>query len=325
MRKVLVTGAAGFIGMHVAIRFLRDGWFVIGLDSINDYYEQSLKHDRLKEIQDVAVECDRDFKFYKEDLNSDVWDSLLLDEVDAVIHLAGQAGVRYSIENPQAYLESNIIGFQRVIDFVRFAGIANFVYASSSSVYGMDSQKPFSEESPCNSPESFYAATKKANELVAHSYQSIFGLDSIGLRFFTVYGPWGRPDMAPMLFAKAALRGDAIDVFNYGNQRRDFTYIDDIVEGICLTVGLGGDLKGAHVFNIGRGEPVGLLDFITKLEEALGVVIKKNLIASQPGDVTETFASINKLQALTGYTPQVCLNDGIGKFVAWLRDYKKIT
>ena len=265
MARVLITGAAGFIGMHTAIRFLKEGWDVTGLDNMNDYYSVQMKEDRLKEIMSVAVAMNRNFSFFREDLNSDIWHDFQHIHFDALIHLAAQAGVRYSIENPMVYLESNVIGFQKVLDFVSLKKIEKFAYASSSSVYGKDSPQPFLESHPCNSPESYYAATKKANELMAFSYFKTNNVSSIGLRFFTVYGPWGRPDMAPMLFANAVINRNPITVFNHGNQKRDFTFIDDIVDGIYSLMKLNKFPKDSLIMNIGNGSPVELMEFISIL------------------------------------------------------------
>ena len=237
MAKVLITGAAGFIGMHTAIEFLLKGWDVVGVDSMNNYYSSQLKQDRLEEIENTALKPETGkFVFYKKDLNSEVWEELEKFSINAVIHLAAQAGVRYSLTNPQAYIESNVLGFQRVLEYVVKKEVESFFYASSSSVYGNVGRGDLTEESACNTPESYYAATKIANELMAHSYSKTHSLDSVGLRFFTVYGPWGRPDMAPWIFANAALNNETIKVFNYGKQSRDFTYVGDLVDRIYKLV-----------------------------------------------------------------------------------------
>lgn len=323
MPRVLITGAAGFIGMHTAIRFLREGWDVVGLDNLNDYYSVSLKTARLKEIDFVAAEQKRRFKHFESDLNSDIWDTLMLFEFEAVVHLAAQAGVRYSIENPRAYLESNILGFQSVIEFVERQSIDYFVYASSSSVYGKSSIQPFSEMEPCNQPESYYAATKKCNEMMAQSYFKTKSVNSIGLRFFTVYGPWGRPDMAPFIFTRAALEGTTIKVFNHGNQRRDFTYISDIVEGIFLCVKHFDRVKGAQIFNIGKGSPTGLMDFICEIESATNLKIEKEFENAQVGDVETTYADTCRLETIFDYSPKVDISEGIKYFVEWYKSYMK--
>ena len=325
MPTVLITGAAGFIGMHTSIKFLNAGWEVIGLDNMNAYYSTDLKKNRIAEICKVAEYCSNGFSLFQEDLNSDIWYRLSEYSIDAVIHLAAQAGVRYSIENPRAYLESNIIGFQSVIEFVERHSIKRFIYASSSSVYGKSSMQPFTETESCNEPESYYAATKKSNELMAQSYFKTKGLRSIGLRFFTVYGPWGRPDMAPYLFAKAAFNGEPIKVFNHGNQKRDFTYVGDIVEGIFLSVEDFEKVKGAEIFNIGFGAPTGLMDFISEIESATGRVLEKSLVEAQLGDVEVTYANTLKLKSTFGYSPKVGLEEGVSNFIKWFKSYHENT
>jgi UDP-glucuronate 4-epimerase len=321
MPRVLITGAAGFIGMHTSIRFLKESWDVHGLDNMNDYYSVDLKRARVNEIMSAVKDSNNSFHLFEEDLNSDIWDELSTYQYDAVIHLAAQAGVRYSIDNPRAYLESNVLGFQKVIEFVETKSIGRFVYASSSSVYGKSSLQPFTETEACNQPESYYAATKKSNELMAHSYFKTLGLNSIGLRFFTVYGPWGRPDMAPFLFAKAAYKGETIRVFNHGNQKRDFTFVGDIVEGVYLSVKNFDKVKGAEVFNIGYGAPTGLMDFIAVIELATGRELNKTYVEAQLGDVKVTYANTRKLESTFGYLPQVALAEGVPKFIEWFKDY----
>ena len=324
MRRVLITGVAGFIGMHTTIRFLRDGWDVVGLDNINNYYAVDLKHDRLKKIKDEAIKLERKFKLIEADLNSDIWNDLKSHQFEAIIHLAAQAGVRYSIENPNAYLESNVFGFQMVLDYVKETQVKKFVYASSSSVYGKDSKQPFNEYEACNNPESYYAATKKMNELMAKSYFNTHNLSSIGLRFFTVYGPWGRPDMAPMLFTKAAYGNEPIKVYNYGNQSRDFTYIDDIVNGIFSIIAMAEFPKSAEVYNIGNGSPVGLMNFIERIEANTSSILKKDFVDAQKGDVAKTYADTTQLFNLTGYKPTTSLEAGIEKFINWYKEYYKL-
>lgn len=323
--RVLITGVAGFIGMHTAIRFLKAGWEVIGLDNMNEYYSVDLKKDRITEINNVAMNSMKGFSFFKEDLNSNIWDELSEYNFDAVVHLAAQAGVRYSIENPRAYLESNVLGFQSVVEFVERHSISRFVYASSSSVYGKSSVQPFTETESCNLPESYYAATKKSNELMAQSYYKTKGVRSIGLRFFTVYGPWGRPDMAPYLFAKAAFKGEPIKVFNHGNQKRDFTYVGDIIEGIFLSVEDFHKVIGAEIFNIGYGAPTGLMDFISEIESATGRELEKSLVEAQLGDVVLTYADTKKLQSTFGYSPKVGLEEGVSNFIEWFKSYHENT
>ena len=323
MPRVLITGAAGFIGMHTSIRFLREGWDVIGLDNMNDYYSVALKRNRLAEIVNTANKLDNTFQILEADLNSDVWEKFENIEVEAIVHLAAQAGVRYSIENPRAYLESNILGFQSVLEFVSKNRIERFLYASSSSVYGKNSSQPFSEKAPCDSPESYYAATKRANELMAKSLFHTEGLSSIGLRFFTVYGPWGRPDMAPMLFANAGASDQTVKVFNHGKQERDFTYVDDIVEGIFKLTTMEIFPDQALVCNIGNGAPVGLMDFISILEKSMRIEFRKEFIDAQKGDVESTYADTTLLESLVDYKAKVCLEMGIPLFIDWYRSYFK--
>ena len=323
MPRVLITGAAGFIGMHTSIKFLSAGWEVIGIDNMNDYYSVDLKRRRVKEILKTAESSTGAFKMFESDINSRIWDEVSKDRIDAVVHLAAQAGVRFSIDNPRVYLDSNIVGFQSVIEFVETQKIHRFVYASSSSVYGKSSAQPFIETEPCNSPESYYAATKKSNELMAQSYFKTKGIESIGLRFFTVYGPWGRPDMAPCLFTDAAYKGNPIKVFNHGNQQRDFTYIDDIVEGIYLSIKYFDRTSGAEIFNIGYGSPTGLMDFISEIESITGKEIIKSFVEAQLGDVEITYANTQKLKSTFGYTAKIGLADGVSRFVEWYSSYYK--
>jgi len=320
MPRVLITGAAGFIGMHMSIRFLKEGWDVDGVDNMNDYYSVDLKRKRVNEIISFLKDSNNEFQFFEKDLNSNVWGELSAHEYDAVVHLAAQAGVRYSIDNPRIYLESNVLGFQSVIEFVERKSIRRFVYASSSSVYGKSSVEPFTETEACNQPESYYAATKKSNELMAQAYFKTKGLNSIGLRFFTVYGPWGRPDMAPFLFANAAFKGEKIKVFNHGNQKRDFTYVGDIVEGIYLSVENFEKIKGPEVFNIGYGSPTGLMDFIALIESTTGRELNKTYVEAQLGDVEVTYANTKKLESTFGYSPRVGLAEGVSKFIEWFKD-----
>jgi UDP-glucuronate 4-epimerase len=321
MPRVLITGAAGFIGMHTAIHFLKEGWAVVGIDNFNEYYSSSLKRDRVTEIAKVAKSLRIEFLMKESDLNSDIWRNLHQLNIDAVVHLAAQAGVRYSIENPRAYLESNILGFQSVLEFVNENKIHKFLYASSSSVYGKNSTQPFLETESCNMPESYYAATKKSNELMAYAYYKTKGQSSLGLRFFTVYGPWGRPDMAPHIFLEKAFKRESIDIFNYGRQKRDFTFVDDVVDAIYkLTVDI--DFSDVcNVLNIGRGQPTKLMDFVLLLEQHLEQDIIKNLVKPQPGDVEETYASTMNLSHYVPELVQTSLDEGIDKFVKWFRDY----
>ena len=321
MPRVLITGAAGFIGMHTVIRFLKEGWDVIGLDNLNDYYATTLKKDRIAQINQF-VSCENgSFLFFEDDLLSDIWLTLKEYQIDSIIHLAAQAGVRYSINNPWKYIESNILGFQKVLDFVKLKSIKVFLYASSSSVYGKSSLQPFSEMQSCNSPESYYAATKITNELMASAYAKTHAIGSIGLRFFTVYGPWGRPDMAPMLFADACLKGEEILVFNYGKQKRDFTYIDDVVEGIYRLCTMQEFPSSSMVCNIGNGSPTNLLEFIKLIEKHMGVKLQKKFLPAQIGDVEETYANIELLSSLINFRPMVNIDKGIENFITWYRRY----
>ena len=317
--KTLVTGAAGFIGMHVCKRLLARGDDVIGLDSLNNYYDISLKKDRLKQLELFSG-----FRFVYADIavRSDIARIFKAVTPDFVVHLAAQAGVRYSLTNPHAYVDSNLVGFLNILEGCRSAGIDHLVYASSSSVYGGNTKTPFAEDDNVDKPVSLYAATKKANELMAHAYSHLYGFPATGLRFFTVYGPWGRPDMAYFGFTKAILDGRPIDVFNHGHLQRDFTYIDDIVEGIVrvLDKPVSCDIDVLHrVFNIGNHEPVELLTFIQILEKALGREAIKNFLPMQPGDVHATHADTRQLHDWVGFSPSTPLQEGIEKFVAWYK------
>jgi len=331
--QILVTGAAGFIGSHVCQRLLDRGDQVVGLDNLNDYYAVSLKEARLAQFSAAA-----NFSLVRGGLEDRVLIEQLFDKnrFDAVINLAAQAGVRYSLENPHAYVDSNLVGFMNILEGCRHHGIQHLVYASSSSVYGANTAMPFSVHQNVDHPLSLYAATKKANELMAHTYSSLYGLPTTGLRFFTVYGPWGRPDMALFLFTKAILEGRPIDVFNHGKMKRDFTYIDDIVEGIIRVTDRtpvanqnwsgqapdpGTSFAPWRVYNIGNNQPVELLYFIETLEKFLGKTAVKNLLPLQPGDVPATFADVDDLMADTGFKPATSIEDGIARFVAWYRDY----
>jgi UDP-glucuronate 4-epimerase len=331
--KILVTGAAGFIGMHTAQKLLDRGDTVIGIDNLNDYYDVSLKDARLAQIADHP-----NFKFCKLDIADKGEMAALFDreQPERVIHLAAQAGVRYSLTNPHAYVESNVLGFLNILEGCRHSKIGHLVYASSSSVYGGNTALPFDEHQNIDHPVSLYAATKKANELMAHTYSHLFGLPTTGLRFFTVYGPWGRPDMAPMLFTKAILSGQAIDIFNNGKMARDFTYIDDIVEGVIRTLDRIAEPNPAfdpsspdpatssapyRIFNIGNNQPVRLMDFIAALEKSLGQEAQKNFQPMQAGDVAETAANTNSLKDWVQFRPDTLLETGIGRFVEWYQDY----
>ena len=334
--KLLVTGSAGFIGFHICQRLLAQGHDVVGIDNLNDYYAVSLKMDRLSKII-----LNPKFRFFELDLaDRDGIASLFAKEkFQRVIHLAAQAGVRYSLDNPLAYADSNLIGHLAILEGCRHHGVEHLVYASSSSVYGLNSKLPFSTADSVDHPVSLYAATKKANELMSHTYSHLYGIPTTGLRFFTVYGPWGRPDMALFKFTKAILEGKPIDVYNNGQLSRDFTYIDDIVEGILrisdvipqsspewkVEQGTPATSSAPYcVYNIGNGQPVKLLDFIDALENALGRLAIKNMMPMQPGDVYATWAETEDLFVATGYHPQVAVQDGVNRFVDWYRDYYRI-
>lgn len=332
----LVTGAAGFIGMHTSLQLLKRGDLVIGLDNLNDYYDVSLKHDRLAQLR--AYE---NFVFYQFDVaDRDSMQALFSQaKPQRVIHLAAQAGVRYSLINPHAYIDSNLQGFNNVLEGCRHNNVQHLVYASSSSVYGGNTALPFSEHHNVDHPISLYAATKKANELMAHTYSHLFRLPTTGLRFFTVYGPWGRPDMALFLFAKAILSGESIDIFNHGNMIRDFTFIDDIVEGVIriadkpATPNFNFDPTNPdpatsnapyRVFNIGNNQPTPLMEYIQSLENALGITAKKNYLPMQPGDVLATAANTDELDAWVGFKPKMPVQQGVARFVDWYRNYYKV-
>jgi len=333
--KILVTGAAGFIGSAVCKALLKRGDQVTGIDNLSDYYEVSLKKDRLA---DIAKERGGVFDFEKLDLS----DQPAIEQLfaggafDGVINLAAQPGVRYSIDHPRAYIESNVSGFLNVLEGCRHSGVGHLVYASSSSIYGANESMPFSVQDNTDHPVSLYAASKKSNELMAHAYAHLFGVPATGLRFFTVYGPWGRPDMAPVLFTRAILAGEPIKVFNHGKHRRDFTYIDDIVEGVVRALDRPAtpdpDWSGSapnpatsnapwRLYNIGSNNPVELGVFIETLENALGRKARKEFLPMQPGDVPATYADVESLVDDIGYKPKTGLEEGIGKFVDWYRDY----
>jgi UDP-glucuronate 4-epimerase len=314
--KVLVTGAAGFIGMHVAQRLLADGCEVVGVDSLDAYYDPALKAARLARLQATPG-----FSFERLDVADRPATAALFESggFDRVVHLAAQAGVRHSLQNPHAYAQSNLVGFVNVLEGCRHAGVGHLVYASSSSVYGGNETMPFSEDDRVDHPVSLYAATKKANELMAHSYSHLFGLPTTGLRFFTVYGPWGRPDMAAFLFVDAILAGRPIDVFNHGDMKRDFTYVDDIAEGVVRV--LGHVPSPYRVLNIGNSDPVALGDFIAAIEDALGMTARRRLLPMQPGDVPATFADVSALTALIGFRPGTDVREGVRRFVDWYRAY----
>jgi UDP-glucuronate 4-epimerase len=331
--RVLITGSAGFIGSALALRLLERGDEVIGIDNLNDYYDVGLKEARLARTSGHPSYVD---------VRADIADRAAMEKVFAeykpqrVVNLAAQAGVRYSLENPHAYVETNLVGFANILEGCRHHGVEHLVYASSSSVYGANTHMPFSVHDNVDHPVSLYAASKKANELMAHTYSHLYGLPTTGLRFFTVYGPWGRPDMALFLFTRKILAGEPIDVFNYGKHRRDFTYIDDIVEGVIRTLDhvaqpnpdWSGDAPDSatsrapyRIYNIGNNQPVELMHYIEVLENHLGRKAEKNLLPLQPGDVPDTYADVSDLVADVGYQPATSVEDGIGNFVEWYREY----
>ncbi|AUC30985.1 NAD-dependent epimerase [Klebsiella pneumoniae] len=332
--KFLVTGASGFIGFHACKRLLEAGHEVVGIDNMNDYYDVNLKQSRLDLLQSPL------FSFHKIDLADREGMAQLFasEKFNRVIHLAAQAGVRYSLENPFAYADSNLIGYLNILEGCRHNKVEHLLYASSSSVYGLNRKMPFSTDDSVDHPVSLYAATKKANELMAHTYSHLYGIPTTGLRFFTVYGPWGRPDMALFKFTKAMLEGKSIDVYNYGKMKRDFTYIDDIVEAIVRmqdiipqpnpewTVETGSPADSSapyRVYNIGNSSPVELMDYITALEDALGMVAEKNMMPIQPGDVLETSADTKPLYDMVGFRPQTSVKQGVKNFVDWYKAYYK--
>ena len=324
--KILVTGAAGFIGMHVCERLLARGDEVVGIDNLNDYYDVGLKEARLARLLPLPG-----FRFVRLDLADRVGMAALFaaEQPRRVVHLGAQAGVRYSLQNPHAYADSNLVGFLDILEGCRQSGVEHLVYASSSSVYGDNRKTPFSEDDNVDRPVSLYAATKKANELMAHTYSHLYGFAATGLRFFTVYGPWGRPDMAYFSFAKAILDGCSIDVYNNGQLQRDFTYIDDIVEGIVRVLDKAPHAEATpphakhRVFNIGNHQPVALMEFIQILEQALGRPAIKNFLPMQPGDVHATYADTAQLADWIGFAPSTPLAEGLRRFVAWYVDWRE--
>ena len=333
---ILVTGAAGFIGFHLSQRLLARGDEVIGLDNINDYYDVTIKKDRLAQLQTYSG-----FRFHKLDLADREGMARLFTEhfFDKVAHLAAQAGVRYSLTNPHAYVDSNLVGFINVLEGCRYSGVHHLVFASSSSVYGANTKMPLSVHDNVDHPISLYAASKKANELMAHTYSHLYDLPTTGLRFFTVYGPWGRPDMALFLFTKAILAGRPIDVFNYGKMKRDFTYIDDIVEGVVRVLDKIPEPNSAwsgnipdpatsyaryKIYNIGNNQPNELMHFIEVLENYLGMKAEMNLLPLQPGDVPETYADVDDLVKDVGFKPNTSIEIGIERFVKWYRSYYQV-
>ena len=350
---VLVTGTAGFIGFHLARRLLAEGYTVTGVDNVNDYYDPDLKYARLRELgvteeaiaglrQGALTQTQNDqLAFFKTDLENRQQLGEIFEQAHPrlVVHLAAQAGVRYSVDNPYAYLNSNIVGFMNILENCRRHKVEHLVFASSSSVYGGNEKLPYSVHHNVDHPLSFYAATKKANELMAHAYSHLYSLPVTGLRFFTVYGPWGRPDMALFIFTRKILAGESIDIFNYGDMRRDFTFIDDIVEGVLRVLGKppqgNPDWDGKNpdpadsrspyrLFNIGNNRPVDLLYFIQLIERALGRSAKKRLLPLQPGDVRETYADVEELKVWSGFAPVTTIEEGVKRFIGWYRDYYKV-
>lgn len=335
-KTYLVTGAAGFIGFFVAQKLCQQGHQVVGLDNLNDYYDVSLKEARL-----ALLQHEDNFRFLHMDLadREGIAKLFAREKFDRVIHLAAQAGVRYSLDNPLTYVDSNLLGHMTILEGCRHHKVEHLVYASSSSVYGMNKKMPFSTEDSVDHPVSLYAATKKANELMSHTYSHLYGIPTTGLRFFTVYGPWGRPDMALFKFTKAILEGRPIDIYNNGDLSRDFTYIDDIVEGIlriqdvipsqnsdwAVESGSPGDSSAPYrIYNIGNGQPVKLMDFVAALESALGKTAQKNFMPMQPGDVYATYADTHNLYKATGYQPSVGVAEGVARFVEWYRNFYQI-
>ncbi len=315
MKTIIVTGSAGFIGFHTAKKLLERGNQVIGVDNFNDYYDPSLKEDRNNILQQF-----KNFKLYRGDLSDEAFVTKIFTEnkIDQVCHLAAQAGVRYSLINPRAYVQANLVAFVNILEAIRHHNIKDLVYASSSSVYGNNKKVPFSIKDPVNEPISLYAATKKADELMAYTYHHLFGLNSTGLRFFTVIGPYGRPDMAPILFAQAISKGETIKVFNFGKMRRDFTYVDDIVDGIILALN---KISGYQIFNLGNNKPVELEYFISCLEKELGKTAIKNYVEMQPGDVLETYADIEETKNKLGWEPKIRIEEAIRLFAEWYKEY----
>jgi UDP-glucuronate 4-epimerase len=334
IQKVLVTGAAGFIGFHLCQMLLERGQWVVGLDNLNDYYDVGLKQSRLALLQNYSG-----FEFRPLDLGDrpGIADLFASESFSHVAHLAAQAGVRYSLQNPHAYVDSNLVGFVNILEGCRHHGVEHLVYASSSSVYGSNRELPFAVEQSVDHPISLYAATKKANELMAHTYSHLYGLPTTGLRFFTVYGPWGRPDMAPFLFTKAILEGQPIQVFNHGQMKRDFTYVGDVAEAVARTLETlpealpqgsaltpGTSTVPYRVYNLGNHEPIPLLRFIEVLEDAIGRPAVKEFLPMQPGDVMATYADIEGLRQAVGFSPSTPIEQGIPEFVRWYRNYYQV-
>ena len=338
---ILVTGAAGFIGFHITKRLLREGFEVVGMDNLSPYYDLRLKKARLQELEDFSKKQSVKFFFFKDDLENKnfLTDLFRKYKFNKVVNLAAQAGVRYSIENPSSYINSNIVGFANLLEVCRRNDIENLIYASSSSVYGGNKRLPFSEEHNVDHPVSLYAASKKANELMAHSYSHLYGIPTTGLRFFTVYGPWGRPDMALFLFTKSILKGEPIQIFNKGEMIRDFTFIDDITESLFRVINKEASSDSNFdylqpspssswapykIFNIGNSNPINLMDFITNIEEIIGRKAKKEFLDMQPGDVASTSADTELLENWIGFKPRTSVKEGIKKFIDWYTDFYDI-
>ena len=338
MKTILVTGASGFIGAALVIRLIKNSENVIGLDDMNSYYDTNLKESRLKNIHEVLESAPGKWTFYKSSLENqnELKQIFKVHSPKIVINLAAQAGVRYSIENPYSYIQSNLVGFSNLLEECRQYEVDNLIFASSSSVYGGNKKLPFSESQSVDHPVSLYAATKKANELMAHSYSHLYGIPCTGLRFFTVYGPFGRPDMAPMIFAKSILNRKPINVFNYGNMKRDFTYIDDVVEGVyrcCyksayidknfdyINPNSATSFAPHMIFNIGNSKPIKLLKFIEILEQEIGIKASKDFQPMQSGDVEITYADTSRLNKWIDFTPKTTIEEGINKFIKWYKDY----
>ena len=339
--KILITGAAGFIGFHMSLRLLKEGIPVIGLDNLNDYYDVNLKYSRLAELEKVSKKLGIEFNLYKGDLTDQflVKKIFINNKIQKVIHLAAQAGVRHSIDNPKAYIDSNLVGFNFILEACRENKVKHLIYASSSSVYGGNKKVPFNEDDGVDHPVSLYAATKKANELMAHCYSHLYDIPCTGLRFFTVYGPWGRPDMALFLFTKAILEKKPIKVFNMGNMIRDFTFVDDIIESMYRLLDKPpktnkkfNPLKPTpseswcpyKIFNIGNSNPVPLMDYISAIEKSLNLTAEKVFLEMQPGDVESTSANTSSLEEWTNFKPNTPYQEGVNKFVNWYRDFYKI-
>ena len=314
-KRILVTGSSGFIGMHLCKSLLDDGYKVLGIDNMSNYYDPLLKKNRLKTLKSY-----NNFHFVKEDISNSKEINYLFKEYrpKKVVHLAAQAGVRYSLENPQAYIQSNVVGFMNILESCRYQKVNGLIYASSSSVYGKNEKIPFSIEDRVDNPISIYGATKKANELMAYSYSNLYGLNTTGLRFFTVYGPWGRPDMAMYIFAEKISSGEKIPVFNHGNMKRDFTYIDDIIFGIRASIQKN---YLCEIFNLGNNQSENLMDMIKYLEQSLGKKAEINYMDIQPGDVKKTYADINYSRKKLNYKPRISISEGVPKFIEWYRKY----